>query len=331
MVVNPATLSLTLCSGLITGFTLYAAATGVRILQRWNLRSGSAQQLLLERKTYLVSTILHYAIAFELLTLLLFVTSTDRMHTLFVGAMCAAGTLNVNAYGYPTLIIKIGTFLLGGIWLVVNAVDHRAWDYPLIRFKYAFLLVLALLLTAELIVQTRFFLQMDPQIITSCCGTLFSDEMEGVARDLLFLPIPVAATLFAGVAALTVGAAVRFFLCRQGALLYALLATCFFGIALASVISFISVYHYELPTHHCPFCLLQKEYHYIGYVLYFSLFYSTISASSIGVLQCFKAKRSLAQLIPRLQRRLCLHSLAAFIAFVGVALYPVVFSNFTLR
>jgi len=39
-----------------------------------------------------------------------------------------------------------------------------------------------------------------------------------------------------------------------------------------AILSFISVYFYELPTHHCPFCILQKEYGYVGYPLYLTLF-----------------------------------------------------------
>jgi hypothetical protein len=39
-------------------------------------------------------------------------------------------------------------------------------------------------------------------------------------------------------------------------------------VSVAALISFISVYFYELPTHHCPFCILQGEYHYVGYLIY---------------------------------------------------------------
>jgi hypothetical protein len=34
---------------------------------------------------------------------------------------------------------------------------------------------------------------------------------------------------------------------------------------------FFSTYVYELPTHKCPFCLFQKEYYYVGYILWGSL------------------------------------------------------------
>ncbi len=57
--------------------------------------------------------------------------------------MCAAGTLNVNGYGYPALILKIVVFLLSGLWLLLNYADNRAYDYPLVKNKYLFLLFIA--------------------------------------------------------------------------------------------------------------------------------------------------------------------------------------------
>ena len=49
-----------------------------------------------------------YALAFEILSLFLFIYTADDLHRLFVGAMCAAGTLYVNAFGYPALMLKVG-------------------------------------------------------------------------------------------------------------------------------------------------------------------------------------------------------------------------------
>jgi hypothetical protein len=79
---------------------LLAGAVGVRILISWNIKSGSELQLGLERQTYLVSTILSYTFVFQILSLFLYIYTADNLHNLFVGAMCAAGTLNVNEYGY---------------------------------------------------------------------------------------------------------------------------------------------------------------------------------------------------------------------------------------
>jgi len=41
------------------------------------------------------------------------------------------------------------------------------------------------------------------------------------------------------------------------------------------VVYFFGTYIYELPTHKCPFCMMQKEYHYVGYLLWGTLFFGS--------------------------------------------------------
>lgn len=97
---------------------------------------------------------------------------------------------------------------------------------------------------------------------------------------------------------------------------------------IVSVISFISIHYYELPTHHCPFCLLQKEYHYIGYPLYLSLFAGGIAGGAVGVLERLRGARSLHRIIPGIQKRLCTFCLLAYLVFGLIAIYPIVFRPF---
>jgi len=104
---------------------LYASSYGIQILKRWDLRSGSEGQLILERKTYLVSTLLSTLLGVHLLSLFLFIFTADELHSLFVGAMCAAGSLYVNGYGYPALVLKMVNVILAGLWLILNTVDNR--------------------------------------------------------------------------------------------------------------------------------------------------------------------------------------------------------------
>ncbi len=125
MILNPAIIALILGSMLVSAFAVYASVIGLQIIRWWDIRSGSERQLELERKTYLVSTILSYMLGFELLSLFLFVYTADHMHGLFVGAMCAAGSLNVNDFGYPTLVIKMVAFISCGIWIIRTSLQGR--------------------------------------------------------------------------------------------------------------------------------------------------------------------------------------------------------------
>ena len=143
MILHPAIIALLVSSILITALVLFAFWYGVKILRFWDLRSGSSLQLDLERRTYLISTVLAYVFGFQLVSLFLLIYTADSLSTLFTGAMCAAGTFNANDYGYPLLVLKLINFLLAGLWLTINHADNRAYDYPLIRKKYAFLLLLA--------------------------------------------------------------------------------------------------------------------------------------------------------------------------------------------
>ena len=54
--------------------------------------------------------------------------------------------------------------------------------------------------------------------------------------------------------------------------------------ALVAVVSAVSIYIYENPHHHCPFCLLKREYNYIGFALYVPLFLGTACGLASGAL-----------------------------------------------
>jgi hypothetical protein len=330
MIFHPAIIALLLSSVLMSFLIAYSSYFAVLIHRKWDLRNGSELQLVMERRTYLISTVLTYLFAFQILSFFLYIYTADRLHSLFVGAMCAAGTLQVNSYGYPALLLKIFNCLLAGIWLILNYADNRAFDYPLIRKKYVFLLLMAPLLLLEMFLQGAYFLSLQPNIITSCCGSLFSVGETALASELTALPPK--PTLFAFY--LSTGACLSagiFFLRKnRGAYLFFILSTATFLISIASILSFISVYFYELPTHHCPFCILQKEYGYVGYPLYAALFGSGIAGMGVGILAPFRKRESLVSIIPPIQKRLVLWSLVLLLVFVGITTYRMVFTDFIL-
>ncbi len=302
MIVNPTIIALNLGSLVMSLALLYASAFGFQILRFWDLSNGSERQLVLERKTYLVSTVLSYVVGAEILSLLLFTALAERMHPLFTGAMCAAGTLNANAFGYPTLVLKIVNALFAGVWLIVNHADRKGYDYPLIRNKYRFLMVLTASFLLETLFQLGYFRGLRPNLITSCCGTLFSAETAGLTGDLAHLSPQTAQVAFYALFLLTFRVGVHFLWKGEAARLFAWLSAFMFVFGLAAVVSFISVLYYELPTHHCPFCLLQREYGYVGFPLYGFLFLGGITGIGVGFLDRHKGIPSLAGVLPDLQR-----------------------------
>lgn len=330
MILQPAILALLIGSVFVVFMALYAGAFGVQILRRWDIRSGSEIQLGLERKTYLVSTVLVYVFGFELLSFFLFIYTVDGLHDFFPGAMCAAGSLNADPFGYPTLLVKLVNFLLIGVWLVINRVDREAEDYPLIRAKYKFFLALVPLLVVEAVLQAVYFLRLDPNVITSCCATIFSREsglgsavLTGAAR------VPTMAAFY-GSMLLTVAAGVRFRRKGRGGRIFSASAAVTFVVSIVSIFSFISIYIYELPTHHCPFCMLQAEYGFIGYPLYAALLPAAIFGLGVGALMPFRNISSLAEIVPAAQRRLATWSSTLYLTFAVLVTVRILLSDLRL-
>jgi hypothetical protein len=327
VIVNPAVIALVGGSAMGGALLAGAAAQGVAVLRGWDLGSGSERQIALERRTYLVSTLLGFALAFELASLFLFVFAADAMAPLFTGAMCAAGSLRASPYGYPVLLLKLANAVLAGLWLILNHADQQGYDYPLIRVKYAALLLLAPPALAEVGLQAAYFAGLRPEVITSCCGSLFGEGGRGFGSDLASLPpweagAALAVTLGAALASL-----LRFRLAGRWAVAAGLLSAAALPVGLAAVVSVISPYVYELPTHHCPFCLLQREYGWLGYPLYGSLLLGAVAGAGVALLHPFRGVPSLAAALPALQRRLAVVALAGLGAFAALSAWKVLASG----
>lgn len=331
MIFHPGVISLSAGSFLVCFMLLYSSWFGTGIIRKWDIKSGSELQLGLERKTYLISTMLSYAFVFQLISFFLFIFTADQLHSLFAGAMCAAGTLNVNQFGYPAITLKLVNFILAGMWLIMNYTDNKAFDYPLIKMKYSVLLILTPLVLAETIIQGAYFLGLRAEVITSCCGSLFSGNSDSVASEIASLPrIPLMTAFYAVMLATLLSGTLFYLKGRYGAV-FSVLSVAFFFISAASVISFISPYIYELPTHHCPFCVLQKEYYYSGYLHYIFLMGGVVSGSGVGLLMPFRKIPSLKDLIPAGQRRLALASVLLYLIFTLTVTCQIVFSNLIME
>ncbi len=318
MIQHPGILALLLASFLVSLLLVGAGWQGLRILHGWDLKSGSEGQLDLERRTYLVSTLVPFALVIHFLSLFLFIFTADNLHTQFVGAMCAAGSLAVNPFGYPALLANIAVCLVAGMWLILHRADTQGYDYPLIRPKYTLLLGLVPLVLLETWLQTRYLTGLKADVMTSCCGSLFGHGRQGFAAELAGLPPRTMQPAFWATFMLLGLAGLVFLRSRKGARLFALLSLGFLLMAVASLISFFCLYIYALPSHHCPFCLLQREYGFVGYPLYGSLLGGGITGLGVGALAPFRTRKSLVVTLPGLQAKLAWTTLALAALFTLV-------------
>ena len=323
MLFQPAIIALLLASALCVLALAASAPFALDVIRRWDIASGSERQLQLERRTYLFSTLLTFVLALQLAAVLLFVFNAEKMSGMFVGAMCAVGTLNVNAFGFPALNAKIAVFFLAAMWLAINHVDSRARDYPLVRIKYALLLLLAPLLVASGWVELQYFLGLKADVITSCCGSLFSEGSPTLAAEASALPPLPALWLFYG----SLGGAIAVAAWhghgggRSRAAAYALAAASAlaFAATIAGILSFVSLYIYEHPNHHCPFCILKPEYGYQGYWLYVPLFGATAAGLAAGAVQPFARIESLRAIVPGFSRNLAAIAANGFALTAAIA------------
>ena len=332
MLFQPAIIAL-LLAGAVSLLVLVAAAPfALQVIRRWDMQSGSELQLVLERRTYLFSTLTAFVFVTQIGALLLTVFNADKMAVMFVGAMCAVGTLNANAWGFPMLYSQIAVFFLAAAWLTLNQVDNQAPDYPLVRVKYALLLLLLPALAAAFALQLKYFLNLRADVITSCCGSLFSEQGPALVSEASGMEAKPAILLFYG----ALGAAVfanglhAGLRRRWSGFVAALASAAAFVAAIVGILSFVSLYVYEHPHHHCPFCLLKPEYGYQGYLLYVPLFVSTAAGLGAGILQPFAGVGSLKVLVPRASGRLAAVAAIGFALFAAVATFMVLKSNLIL-
>ncbi len=288
-------LSLVLCSIVVLFLIANAARTGVRVLRYWNQASDSNLQISLENETWLASTLIEFALAVQGLSLLLFILAADSYSQVIAGAMCATGSLLANEFGLPTLYLKLAGFFLYGFWILLHQIDIRSEVYPLVRIKYLYLLLLIPFILADIIFQTLYIANLDPDIITSCCAVVFSDAAGEGGNLLGSLPQTIMLWLYYGTIAVLLGLALlmnnripRLKLSGKRvqsslSFLYATGWLWFFGLALAVITSVISSYIYAMPFHRCPFCIIKPEYSYIGLAIYCTLICGTFFGISTAL------------------------------------------------
>ncbi|AFL69638.1 hypothetical protein [Sulfurospirillum barnesii] len=270
MNLTPEIIMLLMLDGLFLFFGTLAFVLSLRIFIAWDRNATTKNQYQLEKNAYLVGIVVKYILMLKVPLFLFFIYTCDTLSSIITGAMCAAGVVNSVDFGLFLLLFKLLNLYLFGFWLLLHSNDVRSEVQPYMRAKSFFFCGIFFVLVAEIVLEILFFTSLDISKIVSCCGTLFS-ATEHTSFSFLFAMDErvVVAIFYASFTLMVVG----FFLRNGAVYLFSNLLFLLFGIV--SLIVFFSTYVYELPTHHCPFCLLQKEYYGVGYGMYTSLFLGT--------------------------------------------------------
>lgn len=271
--ITPDVLVILILDGIFAFFGTIALLLSIKIVLKWDINKTTTTQYKLEKQSYLVATIIKYILFIKLPLFLYFIYVQDKLSVYIPGAMCAVGVVNSTSYGFYAMIIKIINLYLFSSWLVLNKVDLENPKMPYTKIKFMFFIIIYIFLMSEITLEVMEFFHLDPARIVSCCGTVFSAAGKSAIASILSLPNTLLVSLFyANFLLLLI--TYKF----KNPLYYALMNIFFVITSIVSLISFFGTYIYELPTHHCPFCMLQSDYHYIGYVLYTALFIGTFSA-----------------------------------------------------
>jgi hypothetical protein len=323
MFLNSWSLGLTLAGLIILVLGIFASRTAIRVLRYWDPASDSNLQIKLENEIWLASTLVEYGLGFQILTLILFVLAADTFCQVIVGAMCATGALLANNFGMPTLLVKIAGVFLYGFWIVLHKLDISSETYPLVKIKYIYLLLILPLLFTDITLQTLYIANLSPDIITSCCAVVFSSAT-ATGRNLLegFSQPTLLALYYGSILALL---GMGYILLHRWLLPLAAVFSAgwfwFLGLATVSIITVFSSYIYAMPYHHCPFCILKPEYHYIGFVLYFTLIPASFFGLTTILVEPIKRKNDLAGPVKRYQRTAIKVSLVLLLILAATSSY----------
>ena len=274
-----------------TLFVLYGAIAfwyALKAVLWWDFSKSDTRQYRLQKQLYLLSTITKYIFLFKILLLLFFIYTLDHLADLISGAMCGVGVLDASPIGIHLMLLKVINLYLFGFWILLNEADYRCPTLCYTKIKSLFYLLLYGLLVAEVGLEYRFFFDIDTDSLAKCCVALFSTDTPKsyLASLLSLLPHYHYATFYL----LALAMLLAYITAKR--LLYALFSLLLIPVALVSLIAYFGTYIYELPTHHCPFCLLQADYGYVGYLLYSALYVATFFGMASG----FSPKRAYLKL-----------------------------------
>lgn len=279
MSLTPEMISLLLLDAIFLFFGMIALVVGFRIAFTWDNQATTPLQYTLCKQSYLVSTIIKYIFMLKLPLFAFFIYTCDKLSTIITGAMCASGVVNSVDFGLYLTLFKLLNLYLFGFWLLLHHADMNDEKLPFTQLKFRLFTLFSLPLFLEIGLEIAFFTSLNISKIVSCCGTLFSAASSSYISLLFAVDASLWVWLFYAFFGMIV---LAFWFKNIPMMIFA--NTLFLIVAVIALIVFFSPYIYELPTHRCPFCLLQSDYYYVGYMLYTLLFTGTFYGIGGGIL-----------------------------------------------
>ncbi|MBT3280556.1 MAG: hypothetical protein HOF69_02165 [Campylobacteraceae bacterium] len=270
MLLSPEVLTLQILNIIFLVFVTVSLFLSIRIFFKWDINATTKEQYKLEKQSFLAATIIKYILAIKLPLFLFFIFTLDKLSISLTGAMCAAGVVDATQFGTYLFILKIINIYLFGFWLIIHNIDIKNEKLPYTKIKFGFFIFIFFIFITEVIVEYLMFDAINIDQMVSCCGTLYSSSATSLISNIFILDTKILLVLFYGLF-------MSLFISYKFKLQYIFSISnfLFLIISIVSLISFFGTYIYELPTHHCPFCFLQKEYYYVGYFIYTLLFIGT--------------------------------------------------------
>lgn len=286
MMLSPEVLTLFILNTIFAFFAIIAFVLSVRIFLKWDLNSTSQMQYVLEKQSFLTATIIKYIFAIKVPLFLFFIFTLDKISNVLTGAMCGAGVVDATQYGTYLLILKIINLYLFAYWLVLHSVDMKNENQPYTKRKFGLFIVAFFLFMAEVILEGIMFGAIDVSKMVSCCGSLYSSSATSYVANIFRIDTTLLLSLFYGNFIF-----ILLFYFLKNRYLFAMSNLAFIITGIITLIAFFGIYIYQLPTHHCPFCFLQKDYYYVGYLIYFLLFVGTFSGIVTGFIPASQRER----------------------------------------
>jgi len=246
---------------LAAGMAAAAIAYGVR--QRWMAELSLDERYALEKKVYLVITLMGVGLVLRLFLVPLWFVTLSRLMPTVPGAMCLTAVHLTSPWlGFTATALKFFLPLAYAFWLVVNYLDRRVESHPFMLLKLSALGPILGLMFLESLVDVRFLLKFEPEP-TACCTSIFDVPRPGVPEVLMRGGWGNVAGFFLGLGLLlAAGWSIR----RNKNYTFRPLRYAMWLLLFWTPISLLWALHAQLsplflgkPLHHCVFCLWQHS------------------------------------------------------------------------